>query len=229
MNDLWLSFGKKLVCVGGIVILSGCSTVGAWLGDDEEDTMASDEPVMQAPEPVIETGPTAEEMLAEKDEALIAQGMRIAVAERELQMMQEENSALKQELDSLKQEAEETRAMLEQANESQIAAASEAASANMANMDVDRPTVPDGGFGLHVASYELRDSIAPGIAALTRQNSALMQGRPIKIAQATVRGRNFNRLVIGQFDSRLDAEAECRQALLLISFCEVVDFRGEDY
>ncbi len=224
MSNLWLSLSKQVTAILLVFLLGGCSTVGAWLGDDDDETDMAETPVMEAPEPEMPAGPTPEELLAQKDQALVEQGMRIAAAERELQMMQEENSVLKQELDTLKEEAEETREMLEQANESQIAAASQAA-----NLNIPRPVAPDGGYGLHLASYELRESIEPGIAALIRQNSALMQGRPIKIAQATVRGRNFNRLIVGQFDSRSDAEAECRQALLLISFCEVVAFQGEDY
>ena len=141
------------------MLLGGCSTVGGWFGGGEDEETA-EAPVVEAPEPEAAPGPTPEEMLAEKDQALIEQGMRIAAAERELQMMQEENSALKQELDVLKTESEETQMMLEQANESQVAAAAE-----NANMNMERPTAPDGGYGLHLASYELRESIVPGIAA----------------------------------------------------------------
>ena len=139
-------------------------------------------------------------------------------------MMQEENSSLKSDLEAARAEASETKKMLDQANESQIAAASENASA-----DMPRITAPDGGYGLHVASFEQRESIAPGIRAIERQLPVLIQGKPIKIGQATIRGRNYNRLIIGQFDSQSDALAECQQALLLISFCEVVAFSGEDF
>lgn len=224
MSDLWLSLGKKCLCVILLLVLSGCSTLGGWFGGDEGEEMANTPGTETPNEPA---GPTAEEQLAEKDQALIEQGMRIAAAERQLQAMQEENSALKQELDTARQEAEETQALLEQANESQIAAASQNAASNMASMP--RPMAPDGGYGLHLASYELRESIEPGIAALTRQIPVLMEGRPIKLAPATVRGRNFNRLIVGQFDTQADAIAECGQALLLVSYCEVVAFEGEDF
>ncbi len=224
MSKLWLSPGKKIAFVITLLCLNGCSTVGGWFGGGEGEELAA-EPVMDTPtEPV---GPTPEELLAEKDQALIEQGMRIAAAENQLRAMQEENSALKQELDAAREETEEIRAMLDQANESQIAAASQNAGANRPS--VPRPTAPDGGYGLHLASYELRESIEPGIAALTRQIPVLMEGRPVKLAQATVRGRNFNRLIVGQFDSQADAQAECRQALLLVSYCEVVAFEGEDF
>lgn len=224
MGKLWLSLGKFCSLGLMLLVLSGCSTLGGWFGGDEGEEMAN-EPVTETPQEPAE--PTAEELLAEKDQALIEQGMRIAATERQLQAMQEENSVLKQELDAARQETEEARAMLEQANESQITAAAQNASSNMPS--VPRPIASDGGYGLHLASYELRESIEPGIAALTRQIPVLMEGRPIKLAQATVRGRNFNRLIVGQFDSQADAVAECRQALLLVSFCEVVAFEGEDF
>ncbi len=224
MSGLWLRWGKKIGFVLMLLCLNGCSTVGSWFGGGEGEELAA-EPVMNTPtEPA---GPTAEEQLAEKDQALVEQGMRIAAAENQLRAMQEENSALQQELDTAREEAAEIRAMLDQANESQVAAASQNASANLPR--VPRPTAPDGGYGLHLASYELRESIEPGIAALTRQIPVLMEGRPVKLRQATVRGRNFNRLIVGQFDSQGDAQAECRQALLLVSFCEVVAFEGEDF
>jgi len=57
----------------------------------------------------------------------------------------------------------------------------------------------------------------------------LTNGRPIKIASARVGGRNFLRLIIGQFVRQSVAAAECQQALLLIDFCEVIAFEGEDY
>lgn len=224
MRNLWLSSGKFCSFLIMLLVLSGCSTLGGWFGGDEGEEMAN-APVTEAPSDPAE--PTGEDLLAEKDQALIEQGMRIATTERQLQAVQEENSALKQELDAARQEAEEARAMLEQANESQIAAASQNAASNMPS--VPRPNAPDGGYGLHLASYELRESIEPGIAALTRQIPVLMEGRPIKLAQAAVRGRNFNRLIVGQFDNQADAIAECRQALLLVSFCEVVAFEGEDF
>ena len=159
-----------------------------------------------------------------KDKALVNQGMRIAATERELQMIQEENSTLKAELNAIKAEADETKAMLEQANESQIAAASEVARSN-----TPRPKAPNGGYGLHLASYLHTESIEPGLKNLEAKIPVLIEGKPIKIAKATVKGQNYNRLIVGKFDNREDAQGECRQALLLISFCEVVAFEGEDY
>lgn len=224
MPSLKLIISKFSLTFFLCLTLSGCSTVGGWFGGGEDEMAA--EPVMEAPEVTEPAGPTPDELLAQKDQALIEQGMRIANAERELQMLQEENSAIKMELEETRKEAEENQKMLDMANESQVSTAAENAGDNS---DMPRVTAPDGGYGLHLASYELRDSIQPGINALTRQIPVLIQGRPIKIAQATVRGRNYNRLVVGQFDSQSDALAECRQALLLISFCEVVAFQGEDF
>lgn len=224
MPSLQLIISKFSLTFTLILLLSSCSTVGGWFGGGEDEMAV--EPVMEAPEAMEPAGPTPDELLAQKDQALIEQGMRIANAERELQMMQEENSSLKMELDETRKEAEDNQKMLDMANESQVSAAAENTAANN---DMPRMTAPDGGYGLHLASYELRDNIQPGINALTRQIPVLINGRPIKIAQATVRGRNYNRLIVGQFDSQSDAQAECRQALLLISFCEVVAFQGEDF
>ncbi|MDG1995824.1 MAG: hypothetical protein P8J14_04970 [Emcibacteraceae bacterium] len=92
-----------------------------------------------------------------------------------------------------------------------------------------RMTAPDGGYGLHVASYQRRESISPGLAAIGRQVPVLTQGRPVKIADATVRGRTYHRLIIGQFNLQSEAIAECNQAKLLIDFCDVVAFEGEDF
>lgn len=221
MNELWLKIGKKSVALTAVLILSGCSTVGGWLGGDEEAEMA-EEPMMEAPEEPM--GPTPEELLAQKDQAIIEQGMRIANAERNLQMLAEENTTLKRDLETAQTEAEEAKMMLEQANESQVAIAAENAAPSEPRM-----TAPDGGYGLHLASYGLRENIEPGINALRQQIPVLIDGRPIKIAQATVSGRNYNRLIVGQFDSQAAAQAECNQALLLVSFCEVVAFQGEDF
>ncbi len=225
MIELGIKFSRNIAGLSFVMLLGACSTVDGFLGGgmNDPDNAEVSEDVSQA-EMMAPAEPTAEELLAEKDQALINQGMRIATAERELKSLAEQNSALKSELEAARREVEEREQLLEQANESQIAAASENASANM-----PRATAPDGGYGLHLASYELRESIEPGIAALTRQISVLIEGKPIKIAQASVRGRNFNRLIVGQFDSQSDAQAECRQALLLVSFCEVVAFEGEDF
>lgn len=225
MIELGIKLGRNIAGLSFVMLLCGCSTIDGFLGGGMNDPANAEatEDVDQA-EMMVPAEPTAEELLAEKDQALIDQGMRIAAAERELQSLAEQNSALKSELEATKHEVEEREQLLEQANESQIAAAAANAAANM-----PRVTVPDGGYGLHLASYELRESIEPGIAALTRQISVLIEGKPIKIAQATVRGRNFNRLIVGQFDSQSNAQAECRQALLLVSFCEVVAFEGEDF
>ncbi|HPF45361.1 MAG: hypothetical protein KDF58_05970 [Alphaproteobacteria bacterium] len=212
-------------------ILSGCSTIDGFLGggQNDPDNVAAakaekESGQMAAAEPTEPAMPTVEEQLAEKDKALVNQGMRIAATERELQMIQEENSTLKAELNAIKAEADETKAMLEQANESQIAAASEVARSN-----TPRPKAPNGGYGLHLASYLHTESIEPGLKNLEAKIPVLIEGKPIKIAKATVKGQNYNRLIVGKFDNREDAQGECRQALLLISFCEVVAFEGEDY
>ncbi|MEZ5756725.1 MAG: SPOR domain-containing protein [Emcibacteraceae bacterium] len=214
-----------------VLILFGCSTIDGFLGggmNDPENVAAAnaekENGQMATPEPAEPAMPTVEEQLAEKDKALVNQGMRIAATERELQMIQEENSSLKAELNALKAEADETKAMLEQANESQVAAASENARSN-----APRPKAPNGGYGLHLASYLHMESIEPGLKNLEAKIPVLIEGKPIKIAKATVKGQNYNRLIVGKFDNRDDAQAECRQALLLISFCEVVAFDGEDY
>lgn len=221
MNELWLKIGKNSVALTVVLALSGCSTVGGWLGGDEDVEMA-EEPVMETPAEPMK--PTPEELLAEKNQALVEQGMRIASAERELQMLAEENSTLKRDLDAAKKEAGEAKMMLDQANESQVANAAQNAAPSG-----PRVTAPDGGYGLHLASYELRENIEPGISAIRRQVPVLIDGRPIKIAEATVRGKNYKRLIVGKFDSQSAALAECRQALLLVSFCEVVAFQGEDF
>ena len=123
------------------------------------------------------------------------------------------------------EEALEKQAMLEQQMAEPVAPAEGAVVPN----DGPRASASNGGYGLHVASYELQESVSPGLRNIERRIPVLTNGRPIKIANATVRGRNFLRLIIGQFDRQSDAAAECQQALLLIDFCEVIAFEGEDY
>jgi len=83
---------------------------------------------------------------------------------------------------------------------------------------------------LSLTTYnQLRASIEPGLSDIQQRIPILTNGRPIKIASARVGGRNFLRLIIGQFVRQSVAAAECQQALLLIDFCEVIAFEGEDY
>ncbi|MBT6033808.1 MAG: hypothetical protein HOH19_14630, partial [Kordiimonadaceae bacterium] len=127
-----------------------------------------------------------------------------------------------QELQDARIEAEEKQKMLE-----------EQAAAAPVSAPVTTPTArmaaPDGGYGLHLASFLLQESIAPGLANISNRIPVLVEGKPVKIANATVRGQNFMRLIVGQFDMQSEAVAECRQALMLLDFCEVIAFEGEDY
>lgn len=205
--------------------LSACSTIdGIFGGEDEnEPAIAASEMPQEDMEPIAEATETPEqEMMRQKDEALMAQAMRLAEAERALIALQEQNNALEADLTEARQEALEKQAMLDEQNERQINQAAPPA-------NVPRMTAPDGGYGLHVASFELQESIAPGLAAIERQIPVLTEGRPIKIAMADVRGRTFHRLIIGQFNSQSEAVAECNQAKLLIDFCDVIAFEGEDF
>lgn len=224
-----------------VMVLSACSTVDGFFGGglndpenldgeteqnaeaemtpDDMDAMAE-----EAPEMVVSAAPmSAEEMMNQKDEALMAQAMRLSEAERALMALQEQNSALEFALDTAQMEAEEKQALLDEQNERQINQVAPAATNAM------RATAPDGGYGLHVASFELQESIAPGLAAIERQVPVLTEGRPIKVAMANVRGKTFHRLIIGQFNLQSEAVAECNQAKLLIDFCEVIAFEGQDF
>lgn len=228
MRGLQLISSKFYLFLIATFLLSGCSTIDGFLGGGMNDpaNMETAEAEMTEPMPIEEMGPTPEELLAEKDQALVDQGMRLADAQNQLNYMQEENSALRDELDAAKQDALEKQEMLEQQAAEQVVAAAEGA---VVASNGPRISAPDGGYGLHVASYILRESIEPGIRNIGRSIPVLINGRPIKIANANVRGRDYLRLIIGQFDRQSDAAAECQQALLLIEFCEVVAFEGEDY
>ena len=218
---------KNVGFVLAFSLLTACSTLG--FGDDDDTQMmdnameADNEMADNEMSAMEEPTPSPEqEMMRQKDEALMAQAMRLAQAERALVALQEQNSALEADLNQARQEAADKQAMLDQQNEMQINQAAPQ------NNDM-RVTAPDGGYGLHVASFEFQESIAPGLAAIERQIPVLTEGRPIKIAMADVRGRTFHRLIIGQFDLQSDAVAECNQAKLLIDFCEVIAFEGRDF
>lgn len=228
MVKLSNSFIKFFGIILIMSLLTACSTLG--FGDDEmasENNMEMDnsadamtqDSTDQMSEPALTP---QEELMMQKDEALMAQAMRLAEAERALIALQEQNSALEADLTQARQDANEKQAMLDEQNERQINQAAPEANAM-------RMTAPDGGYGLHVASFELQESIAPGLAAIERQIPVLTEGRPIKIAMADVRGRTFHRLIIGQFNSQSEAVAECNQAKLLIDFCDVIAFEGEDF
>ncbi|MBT6330005.1 MAG: hypothetical protein HOJ34_09510 [Kordiimonadaceae bacterium] len=209
-------------------MLSGYSTIDGFLGggmNDPANVAASEQEEMAQQMPPEEMGPTQEQLDAEKDQALAEQGMRLMDAQNKLTFMQGEISTLNAELNAVRQEALEKQAMLEQQMAEPVAPAEGAVVPN----DGPRASAPNGGYGLHVASYELQESVSPGLRNIERRIPVLTNGRPIKIANATVRGRNFLRLIIGQFDRQSDAAAECQQALLLIDFCEVIAFEGEDY
>lgn len=240
MSRLSTNLTKTSGLLLALLVLSGCSTVdnffGGGLNDPEnlegemaqnaDGEMASDEMEMiseEEPEIAVEAAqPTTEDIMNEKDDALMAQAMRLAVAEKSLIALQEQNSALEADLNVARMEAEEKQTMLDEQNERQINQAAPQA-------DTMRATAPDGGYGLHVASFELKESIAPGLAAIERQIPVLTEGRPIKVAMATVRGKTFHRLIIGQFNLQSEAVAECSQAKLLMDFCDVIAFEGEDF
>ena len=224
-----ISFKKSSCLVLALLMLSACSTLG--FGDEEmadENDMAPENATETMAQDNMEPMPDEvlspeEELMMQKDDALMAQAMRLAQAEQALIAFQEQNSALEADLTQARQEANEKQSMLDEQNERQI------------NQTAPEPTntmlttTPDGGYGLHVASFELKESIVPGLASLERQIPVLAEGRPIKIATADVRGRTFHRLIIGQFNLQSEAVAECNQAKLLIEFCDVIAFEGEDF
>lgn len=224
-----ISFKKSSCIVLALLMLSACSTLG--FGDEEiagENDMAPENATETMVQDDMEPMPDEvlspeEELMMQKDDALMAQAMRLAQAEQALIALQEQNSALEADLTQARQEANEKQAMLDEQNERQINQSAPEPTNTM------RTTAPDGGYGLHVASFELKESIAPGLASLERQIPVLAEGRPIKIAMADVRGRTFHRLIIGQFNLQSEAVAECNQAKLLIDFCEVIAFEGEDF
>lgn len=228
MRGLQLINSKFFLLLTASFLLSGCATIDGFLGGGMNDpaNVAAAEEEMAEPMPVEPVGTTQEEQLAEKDQALVEQGMRLADAQNQLNYMHEENSALRVELDTAKQDVLDKQELLDQQLAEQVVTAAEGA---VVASNGPRISAADGGYGLHVASYVLRESIEPGIRNIGRSIPVLINGRPIKIANATVRGRNYLRLIIGQFDRQSDAAAECQQALLLIDFCEVVAFVGEDY
>ncbi len=233
MRVLELIFNKFSVVFIFVIVLSGCSTIDSIFGSgmndpanveaanaaEEAEQMNMEDQMAMEP-----AAPTAEELLAQKDEALVEQGMRLAAAQTNVTSMREELSTLQQELEAAKLDAMQKQEMLDARAEEQVAADAESVTAN-----VPREVAPDGGYGLHLASFELEESIAPGLQFLTNRIPVLIQGKPVKLSDVTVRGKNFRRLIIGQFDSQSDAQAECTQALLLVDFCEVVAFAGEDY
>lgn len=224
-----INLRKNLSIILALSLLTGCSTLG--FGDNEmdvENDMAQENSPETMPQDVMDPMPQTaisadEELMKQKDEALMAQSMRLAQAEQALMALQEQNSALEADLTEAREEANEKQAMLDEQNERQINQMAPEPTNAM------RTTAPDGGYGLHVGSYELQESIAPGLAALERQIPVLAEGRPIKIAMANVRGRTFHRLIIGQFNLQSEAIAECNQAKLLIEFCDVIAFEGEDF
>lgn len=224
-----ISFKKSSCVVLALLMLSACSTLG--FGDEEmadENDMAPENATETMAQDNIEPMPDEvlspeEELMMQKDDALMAQAMRLAQAEQALIALQEQNSSLEADLTQARQEANEKQAMLDEQNERQINQTAPEPTNTM------RTTAPDGGYGLHVASFELKESIAPGLASLERQIPVLAEGRPIKIATADVRGRTFHRLIIGQFNLQSEAVAECNQAKLLIEFCDVIAFEGEDF
>lgn len=218
-----------VISLSALLLLSGCSTIDNFLGGGLNDpanrenaqntSMAPEIGVVAAVVASEPAAPTADQLLAEKDQALIDQGMRLAAAERELAAMQEEKSTLQDQLERARTQVEEKQALLDAQNELRVNNAT----------PTERVITADGGYGLHVASYTQQESIAPGLREINRRIPVLTEGRPIKIASVTVRGRNYYRLIIGQFNSQSEAIAECNQALMLIDFCEVVAFEGQDF
>lgn len=221
-----------------ILSLSSCSAIDNFIGgglnnpsnqDMNEEMMAgAEEPsnslIIDEASAMEASEPSAEDMLQEKDNALIEQGMRLAAAERELASLKEQNSSLQQELSQARDDAAQKQRMLDQQVERQVNTATAAPASTQ-----PRVTAGNGGYGLHVASFTRRDSISSGLAAINRQVPVLTEGRPLKIATANVRGRTYYRLIIGQFNLQSEAIAECNQAKLLIDFCDVVAFEGEDF
>ena len=233
MHGLRLISSKFSLLFISAILLSGCSTIDGIFGGGMNDpanveAVRAAEDAEQIPMeermPMERAEPTTEELLAQKDEALIEQGMRLAAAQVNATSMREELSVLQQELEASKLETMQKQEMLDARAEEQVMADAESS-----RMDVPREVAPDGGYGLHLASFELQESIEPGLKFLTNRIPVLIEGKPVKLSDVTVRGRNFRRLIIGQFDSQSDAQAECTQALLLVNFCEVVAFAGEDY
>jgi hypothetical protein len=236
MLKIIINNNKTLLLFGSLVLLSGCSTIDGFIGGGlnapesvetiEPQELSIDGNMTPSSEPEliepVKTFQTTEELMKEKDNALVEQGMRLATAEKELMASNEEKNILQQELEQVKKEVADKQAELDQQNNIQVNNIAPASNA-------PRAIAPNGGYGLHVASYQRRENIALGLAAIGRQIPVLIEDRPVKVANVTVRGRTYLRLIIGQFNLQSEAIAECNQAKLLIDFCDVVAFEGEDF
>jgi hypothetical protein len=167
-------------------------------------------------------------LLAQKDEALVEQGMRLAQAQSAATLLQNQNATLQQELQKVKLEAAEKQRLVDEQ-------AAEVARMNAGRVSNNIPAssgvaaAPNGGYGMHLASFQKRESIAPGLNDIRLLLPVITNGRPVKIAAVTVNGVNYFRLILGQFDRQSDAVATCVQAKLLVEFCNTVAFEGEDF
>jgi SPOR domain len=103
-------------------------------------------------------------------------------------------------------------------------------SAAIATTPVDPPSIAnDGKFAIHLASYQLKESVLDGWRDYRRQYRGVLDGLSPRVAAIDLKdGRGtFYRLKAGPFATRTAALAACRRiAAYPAGYCKVTDFSG---
>lgn len=183
--------------------LSGCSTLDGFFTVDDGAEMAETLPIEDAP------------IIDPQQQAIDQQEIRMDKVENALSQLLLEQRSLAAQMEVVKND--NTR--IEVAN-------LEAQTIKNTKIENTKNEKSADGMAIHLASYELENSIEPGWQEITEELPDYMKSKQVRIYKASVGTKEFFRLLLGPYNTRADARDACTAVSGQLKFCEVVSFRG---
>jgi len=211
-----------------LLILSGCSSSNSFLSDGMSDNakieakrwakMWAEKPVVIDPIKMNSSNPPSQNTTDGKIEQ---QKVRMTNIESGLQQLIQQQQVLRNNINSFRQEIKK-----ETAPPARQTAAPARPAQNVAPVNIVQPTTSS--FGIHLASYKLRENIIPGLNTIRRLLPDTIRSKQARIATLDISGTEYYRLILGPYKNRTEASTDCGIIMQNFDFCEIIDFMGEE-
>lgn len=178
--------------------------------DGEEQYVPLNTLEVEAAESAMDNTEASEQ---DQESILLEQEDRIKRIETTIEALTEQQQGLESELNGIKANSEkmDTAVVVKQND-----------------MNADQQSEPASGtMGIHLASYKNLENLKIGWQEYLNAGQTVIRDKQARINNAKVSGTNYMRLVVGPYADQDEAENACAVMKQTVSFCDVVDFKGE--
>jgi len=176
---------------------------------EEENKMSSQNPgqIAQNNNQIAENNQIAQNQIITEQEN------RIQRIESNIVTLARHQEGLKGELDVIKEDTQKIEEQL-------IATQNTASSLQQTMMDTGQKAI-------HLASYNNMPTLRAGWVEYMATGQAVISDKKALVTSVNVDGDEYLRLIVGPYGSSTEASNACASMKQVVSFCEVVDYKGE--